>query len=166
MRKVTPSRLRISAMAAAAFMSDLLVEKFASGDGAPAPRRLAQLVRRFGSHPELTSVREREKGRHLEATVPSADLGELPSCPRKSIDSRRRAGRGAPPRNRGFCALPEANTSSRGSLRVPDAGCDSACSAQGPAAPPGALSTSFWARTRVVALAMEAMSRYLEKDQW
>src|SRR6266508_391316 len=33
------------------------------------------------------------------------------------------------------------------SLRVPGAGCDPACSAEGPPAPPGALSTTFWDRT-------------------
>src|SRR6266511_4792102 len=40
----------------------------------------------------------------------------------------------------------------------PGRGCDSACSAGGPPAPPGALSTSFWDRT----LALEPRARQVQ----
>src|SRR6266508_5560699 len=68
-------------------------------------------------------------------------------CPRNPL--ARGAGRGGGPL-RGTVASARCRRRkphSRGSLRVPGAGCDSACSAEGPPAPPGALSTSFWDRT-------------------
>src|SRR6266508_3973174 len=68
-------------------------------------------------------------------------------CPRNPL--ARGAGRGGEPL-RGTVASARCRRRkphSRRSFRVPGAGCDSACSAEGPPAPPGAVSTSFWDRT-------------------
>src|SRR6266545_1969554 len=68
-------------------------------------------------------------------------------CPRNPLTRGRRAGRGAPPRNRGFCALPEAKASLSWLLTSARCGLRLSVFRGGAPAPPGALSTTFWDRT-------------------
>src|SRR6266511_1484309 len=98
-------------------------------------------ILQFTSHqilPRTTFLQWTSRGILASASVVS----------RQSVDSRAPGGAGGPLRGTVASArCRRRKPHSRGSLGVPRAGCDSACSAEGLPASPGALSTSFRDRT-------------------
>ncbi len=111
------------------------------------PFRTSPKIRLRGRSPRSKRTIQRSAIRLNSTSLSSPRPSSVVS--QKSVGSRRRAGRGAPPRNRGFCALPEAKASLSWLLTSARCGLRLSVFRGGPPAPPGALSTSFWDRTLV-----------------